>query len=110
MTDKGYMGKRLKAARKSKGLTGERLAESCYINATYLRQIEAGRKLPSLPVFITLCKALEVSPTFLLVDSIDKNELSGLGELAALWSTATPDQLELVTAMIRSVLEHLRKE
>ena len=108
--DREFMGKRLKAARQSKRLTGERLSELCYINATYLRQIEAGRKTPSLPVFITLCKVLEVSPTFLLADSLDKNELSNLGDLTTLWAAATPDQLELVTAIICSVLEHLSED
>ena len=105
-----YLGQRLKVARYDKGFTGEQLSELCYISEAYLRQIESGRKTPSLPVFISLCKVLEVSPTFLLADSIGKNELSGLGDLAALWSAATPGQLKLVTVIIHSVLEQLSRE
>ena len=37
--DRTALGKRIKEARKEHGLTGERLAEMCNINATYLRQI-----------------------------------------------------------------------
>lgn len=105
--DKKFMGQRLKAARKNKNLTGERLAEMCHINATYLRQIESGRKIPSLPVFISLCNLLEVSPTYLLEDTIAKNELTDFEILSKLWSNATPGQIELVTAMIRSALEYI---
>ena len=110
MTENSFMGARLKSARRSKGLTGEYLAELCHVNATYLRQIESGRKTPSLPVFVSLCQALEVSPTYLLLDSLNKNELSDFGSLAALWSAATPDQLKLVTAILHSVLNQLQKE
>ncbi|MCQ5130769.1 helix-turn-helix domain-containing protein [Butyricicoccus faecihominis] len=99
-----YMGQRLKAARKDKELTGERLAERCHINATYLRQIEAGRKMPSLPVFITLCNELSVSPTYVLQDSLAVHELSDFSILSDLWLAASPHQIELITAMIRGAL------
>ena len=62
--DKKLLGKRINMARKERGCTGERLAEACSINATYLRQIETGSKVPSLPVFVSLCAALNVSPTY----------------------------------------------
>ena len=55
--DKKLLGKRINTARKERGWTSERLAEACSINATYLRQIEAGTKIPSLPVFVSLCEA-----------------------------------------------------
>ena len=63
--DRKGLGSRIKAARKERGLTGEKLAECCNINATYLRQIEAGTKTPSLPMFVGLCRQLSVSPSYL---------------------------------------------
>ena len=53
--DKKLLGKRINTARKERGWTSERLSEACNINATYLRQIEAGTKVPSLQVFVLLC-------------------------------------------------------
>lgn len=100
------MGQRIKAARKDKALTCERLSELCNINATYLNQIEGGRKVPSLPVFITICNRLSVSPTYLLEDFLTTNELSRFPTLASLWEAATPNQIEMITAMIYSALEH----
>lgn len=98
-------GKRLNAARKERGLTGEKLAELCSINATYLRQIESGLKIPSLPIFVSLCQELKVSPNYLLKDTLKENEYSGVAELAALLNAASPSQIKLATAMIKCALD-----
>lgn len=94
-------GRRLNIARKERGLTGEKLAERCSINATYLRQIESGVKIPSLPIFVSLCQELSVSPNYLLQDTLRENEYSDVEELAALLNAASPSQLKLATALIK---------
>lgn len=100
------LGKRINRVRKERGLTAEKLSEVCSINATYLRQIEGGAKIPSLPVFIAICNALKVSPDYLLRDELADNELIRIQELAELWEHASPGQQELAAAMIRAALEH----
>lgn len=91
--------------RKDRGLTAEKLSELCNINATYLRQIEGGIKVPSLPVFIDLCNALKISPDYLLRDALVDNEVTEIQELTQLWESTTPGQQEIAAAMIRAVLE-----
>lgn len=108
--DKKALGKRINMTRKSRGLTSERLSELCEVNATYIRQIEAGTKVPSLPVFVDICNALEISPTYLLTDMLGKNEMSEFDGLTALWSDAEPDQIRIVTAMLRSALEEMKRD
>lgn len=103
--DKKLLGKRINMARKERGWTGERLAEACSINATYLRQIEAGSKVPSLPVFVSLCTALNVSPTYLLAEVLPQQGNQDIDALLELLQTATPKQLNMMTSMIRSALE-----
>lgn len=103
--DKKLLGKRINTARKERGWTGERLAETCSINATYLRQIEAGSKVPSLPVFVSLCQALNVSPTYLLVEVLPQQGNQDMDALLELLQTATPKQLNMMASMIRSALE-----
>lgn len=98
------IGKRINIARKDKGLTSETLAELCNINATYMRQIESGTKLPSLPVFISICQSLTISPSYLLMDALGPNEAQGIEALAKLWRDATPTQTKLVTTMLQSAL------
>jgi transcriptional regulator with XRE-family HTH domain len=99
------LGKKINAVRKAAGLTGERLSEKCNINASYLRQLEAGMGTPSLPIFVSLCNELRVSPAYLLAESIPDVELGTIDELNELLCSATPEQLRLVTAMIKAALE-----
>lgn len=99
------MGRRINAVRKCRGFTSERLSELCNINATYLRQIEGGTKMPSLPVFINICNALKISPDYLLRDSLTDNDVSKIRELTELWESTSPNQQEIATAMIQAVLE-----
>lgn len=108
--DKKLFGRRLNTARKSRGLTSERLSELCYIDATYLRQIEAGIKTPSLPLFIELCRALHASPSYLLSDVLRDCDTGKADELWDLWEKATPKQLEMITAIIKAVLPFLEEQ
>lgn len=103
--DKKLLGKRINTARKERGWTSERLSEACNINATYLRQIEEGTKVPSLQVFVLLCEALRVSPTYLLAEVLPSMEFSDMDVLLELWQTATPKQIAMMSSMIRSALE-----
>ena len=107
--EKKLLGKRINMARKDKGLTGEKLSEACNINATYLRQIESGAKMPSLPVFISICKELKVSPSYLLSDILNDAEISEMDELQKLWMNATPKQIKMVSSMIRSALDNMEE-
>ena len=103
--DKKLLGKRINTPRKERGWTSERLAEACSINATYLRQIEAGTKIPSLPVFVSLCEALNVSPTYLLIEVLPQQGNQDMDALLELLQNATPKQLNMMVSMIRSALE-----
>lgn len=105
MEDKG-LGKRINTARKDRHVTAEKLSELCNVNATYLRQIEGGTKTPSLPVFISICNALKISPDYLLQDHLASNEISEIHELEQLWKNASPSQQEVVAVMIQALLEH----
>ncbi len=92
MEGKG-LGRRINMVRKDRGFTADRLSELCNINATYLWQIKGGTKVPSLPIFINICNALE------------DNQVSKIRELAELWESTSPSQQEITVAMIRAVLE-----
>lgn len=105
MEEKG-LGKRINTVRKDRHVTAEKLSELCNINATYLRQIEGGTKTPSLPVFISICNALKISPDYLLQDTLESNEISKVRELEQLWKNALPSQQEIASVMVRAVLKH----
>ena len=104
--DKKLLGRRINLARKDKGLTSEKLSEACNINATYLRQIEAGSRSPSLPMFISICEHLSVSPSYLLADQFHDVEITEMDILSELWKKATPKQIKMISAIIQSALEN----
>ena len=56
--DKVELGKNIRAARKMRKLTLEALAEKIDIGRVYLGEIERGKKLPSMKVFINLVEVL----------------------------------------------------
>ena len=93
--DKKLLGKKINISRKDKGLTSEKLSELCNINATYLRQIESGAKMPSLPVFISICRELKVSPSYLLADILSDPEIQEMDVLSELWEKASPKQIKI---------------
>ena len=105
--DRKPLGKKIRSARKDKGLTGEKLAEACCINSSYLRQLESGVKTPSLPLFISLCNHLEVSPSYLLADYISATEDTDI--LIEFCRKATPSQTRMITSMLKSALESMQE-
>ena len=107
--DKKLLGRQINLARKDRGLTSEKLSEACNINATYLRQIESGAKMPSLPVFVTLCRELKVSPSYLLVEVLPDTEIKEMDTLLQLWQTATPQQIKMITSMVQSALDSFKE-
>lgn len=107
--DKKLLGGQINRARKDRNLTSEKLSEACNINATYLRQIESGAKMPSLPVFVSICRELKVSPSYLLSDILPNLEIKEMDVLIELWQTATPKQIKIISAMVQSALDKLQE-
>ena len=101
--------RRIYVARKERGLTSKDLAELCGINATYLRQIENGTSTPSLPMFITVCQQLQVSPNYLLAADLGTIGSQNSEDLALMIEKASPRQAELMSAMIRSAMDVIER-
>ena len=103
--DKVLLGNRIRIARKDARLTGEQLSELCDVNASYLRQIECGAKTPSLPLFVQLCEALKVSPSYLLADVLpgcDNQDLDALWERC---THASPQQIKVILSVLDAIAE-----
>lgn len=108
--DRKPLGAQIKLARKQCGMTAEQLAEACNMDTTYLRQIESGHKLPSLPMFVILCSNLQVSPAVLLADYLPRPEYEERDRLHELYRTFTPEQKALAGEFLDSVKKSLKAE
>ena len=60
------LGRKIREKRKQCGLTSQQLADLCHVNDSYIRQLESGKKVPSMPLLLNLCDELETSPNYLL--------------------------------------------
>jgi len=58
----------LRRYRKQSGFTQEKLAELCQTDPCYIRQIEIGRRFPSVQYIERMAKALNIAPHCLFYD------------------------------------------
>lgn len=103
------VGKRLRAIRKKRGLTQERLAEMAGISPQHCSGIETGGAKVSLPALVQLCNALDATPNELLLDSVPAAAKPGLlREVETVFSDASADEIYLMLSQAKSLKEALR--
>lgn len=105
--DKQNMGDRIREARKKLNLTQEQLAEKLDVTVAYISEIERNLKLPSMPLFIKLVEALDVSSDYLLRDNVSTRNLYGDNILGRKLARLTPKQRVALEALIDVYLEYL---
>lgn len=65
-------GERLRAARREKKLSQERLAVIANLDTSNISEIEGGKVNPTLTTIVALAKALKVDPCVLISPKADK--------------------------------------
>ena len=90
------VGGRISELRRTAGLSQETLAWATDISKSYLSEVEAGQKAPSVAVLHALAKELGV-PLWLL---LGPSPTTPLGQLAAVAVSASEDQLHLALAAL----------
>lgn len=75
--DYAKLGMRIRDYRKKLRWTQERLSEMAGISLSFLGHVERGSRKASLETIVAICNALNVSPQYLLQDSLN-NDLVGL--------------------------------
>lgn len=70
------IGGRIKAYRKSLGISQEKLAEMIFVSPHYIYEIERGTKSMSLETLINLSEALNLSTDYILFGDNNDNAVS----------------------------------
>lgn len=96
-----YFGSRLKASRKSAGITQAQLANKLQLASGTISAYEQGLKYPSIEVLIKICDILSTSSDYLLGIT---NEISSKMELKGL----TDEQMQPFLQLI-SIVEQYNK-
>ena len=69
------LGKRIRAIRKEKNISQEKLGELCSLSSAHIGHIERGTRIPSLETLCRISAELKVSIDSLLFDSFNDNEM-----------------------------------
>ena len=100
----GYelIGKRVKKARKDKGITQEKFAEELGVSVSFVSQVETGEKKFNLARISEVSKILE-KPISYFVDGYEGKSEDDLQEVIRLLKGMNDKQLKLSLEVIRAI-------
>lgn len=99
------IGKRVAAKRTQLKMTQAELAEKIGLTTKYISTIETSKNsIPSIKTVLKLCKALEISPNFLLLGIKDDDEYNEYTEVAQKLKLCNSQQLRQVSKFIDAVI------
>ena len=99
------LGIRIKAVRESKKLTQEQLAEITGLTNNYISNIERNHSKPSIETLLRICNALEVTPDYILMESIYVSKEYIMDEIANKLKKCTNRDIQLISGFISLLLE-----
>lgn len=100
MLDKIAFGQRIITARTDRNLTQDQLSECCGVSSASIRQMEAGNRGASVGTLISLCNVLQISPAYLLQDSLVLEYPDMYDMMRSSLLKASPRQAEFTAAVI----------
>jgi transcriptional regulator with XRE-family HTH domain len=105
--NKKALGNRIKEARKTAQVTAETLAEKCNKSYNHIRHIEGGSRVPSLELFVTICSKMNVSPQYLLQDSVSITELDELDIMIGKVKSQKSNHIKAIEKVIKIMIDDL---
>ena len=103
------IGQKVRKIRKARGMSQEALAERIGISTTHMSHIETGNTKLSLPVFIALASALEVSADELLSREVAETRSGVLSRIAAILDSCSTPQAKAIEDIVRAAAEAMNK-
>lgn len=103
--DKVLMGKRLRSSRIAQKLTMAEFSERCGISERYYSDIERGAKTPKMETFVKIVNVANVTPQYLLQDSLTIETKEGF--LLDTLNEFTPKQKALIEDFILKLADTL---
>ena len=95
------IGKRIKAARKMKGYTQEKLAQVTGLSQPHIGHVEVGRTKVALPALIRIANALDTTVDSLLYDSTQVSVDAYDKEFKDLIEDCTPAQKDHLIEIVK---------
>ena len=90
------IGKRIREARRSRGMTQVQLAEAAGISASHMGDIETGRSSFSVEVLQKICRALHVSADSILLTAIPETVGTHSADLEKLLADCSEEEIAFI--------------
>ena len=105
--DRKALGYRIYMARTEANMQVGMLAGIVGISEIFLRQIELGRKLPSLTLLVNICNVLHVSPAYFLASDLSLDLDDPVQMTIDTISDCSPREAAMIVEMISGARKHL---
>lgn len=103
------IGQQIRKLRKAHGLSQEELAEKVNISITHMSHIETGNTKLSLPVFLDIAEALEVSTDDLLGQLEYDTSSKAFAEIAKVLDRCSAREAKIISEIVKSTKAALDK-
>ncbi len=103
-TNYGLIGSKIRHYREEKKLSQEELADMLDISERHLRNIEYGKKGPSVNLLISIANALNITADDLLANYLNNSTEKQNIELLTVFSDCTPTE----KAILMDMLKHMK--
>lgn len=101
------IGKRIKTARRKKGLNQKSLAMLVDIAPTNLSHIERGATKVSLPTLVKIANSLGVSMDELMCNSLMSSKHISQSEIADIIDKCGPKEARIIAATVKAMFEEM---
>lgn len=101
MIDAEFISDRIAKLRTEKNISARDMSLSIGQSQSYINNIENGKALPSMQMFLYICEYLGVEPKEFFDDGVESPV--ALKEALAVLRSLSPKQLELLTAVAREM-------
>ena len=105
VTHRELFAQRVRKLRRAAKLSLERAAERGSITGNFWGDVERSKKVPSLDTIVAMAKGLGVSPSTLLLLEREEDPREIRKQIDSLLAKATPQQIELLHRIIKTVVE-----
>lgn len=103
------IGQRIRKNRKALSLSQDELAEMVSISSTHMSHIETGNTKLSLPVLVSIAKALEVRTDELLFEEATISRGEDLRDITELLDSCSSRELSIIREIIKASKAALRR-
>ena len=105
-----YIGKKIRAVRKAKGLTQEKLAELANLHPTFVSEVETGKANYTIATLFALCKALGVKAHELVEAAYFDEDKEGLRKKLDYLTGVLRKRDEVTKRKVVTILDAILKE